>query len=58
MNEWKVPSLVGSLAGISYVAVAGFMSLPYLVEVAIALAITIPGAYLGSKLLQANEEKK
>lgn len=58
MNEWKIPLLVGSLAGTSYVAVASFMALPYLVEVVIALAITIPGASLGSKLLQANEEKK
>ena len=57
MNEWKVQSLVGVLAAIIYFTLFSFLSLPFLIEVVITVAIVIPLAAWGRKLLEVNEEK-
>lgn len=58
MREWKVQSLVGVLAAAIYLALSSFLSLPYVIELVMVLAIIIPAASLGRKLLQANGEQK
>lgn len=58
MKEWKIQSIVGGGAAAIYVIITTLLSLPYLVELALVLAVIISLTMLGRKWLQQNEEKQ